>query len=262
MRSAARKKRVGNRFVLCIARRHNSQCEKCTFRTSGFSDTSELDHARWHCIIGQVPSRPAIPRDSIVSHDSVVIRPDRFASPWPPDLNPGWLTVPPEGHGGLQRFNRGERCPFIALSYAPIDRDREFGKSNGLTQSLEVKCCAVVVNKHVTHSLEAVEAARQMCLQRISHQQEIRSDNFSHRQSVPRVDRGKPVEIVKFLPVAQQRFSSRVNHSVVKRKGTGDDKNCPRLRPRDSQTSENLLERSFHTLVHRKLSHPTLQEVR
>src|SRR6266404_4790267 len=145
-----------NRFGLCSTPRHHSQREERTLRTSRFSDTSELDHGPWHRIIGHVPSRPAVPCESIASHDSVVTcieRLDPFGSPRPPDLNPGWLTVPAEWHGGFQRFNRGERCLFIALSYAPVDRDRESRKSDRLTQSLEVKRCAVVVDKHVAHGL-------------------------------------------------------------------------------------------------------------
>src|SRR5882724_7803779 len=139
MRGAVREKGGRNRFGLCIASRHNSQRDKRTLRTSRFSDTSEFDHGHWHRIIGHVPSRPAVPRDSIASRDSVVRCIERFepfGSPWAPDLNPGWLTVSPEWHGGFQRFNQGERCPFIALSYAPVDRDRESWKSDRLTQSL------------------------------------------------------------------------------------------------------------------------------
>src|ERR1700730_8133981 len=175
MRGAVRQKGGRNRFGLCIASRHHSQPEKCTLRTSRLSDTSEFDHGHWHRIIGHVSSRPAVPRDSIASLDRVVtcIEPfDPFGSPWPPDLNPGWLTVPAEWHGRFQRFNRGERCPFIALSYAPVDRDREPRKSDRLTQSLEVKRCAVVVDKHVVHGLYAQKPPCQMSLQRISHQHE------------------------------------------------------------------------------------------
>src|SRR6266481_9100935 len=98
-----------------------------------------------------------------------------------------------------------------------------------------------------------------MCLQRISHQHEICVNNFSHQQSIPNIEHRNRVKKVGFRHIAQQGFSSRLNHSFVKGKETRDDKNFPRLWPRDSQTSENLLERPFHTVVVRKLSYPTLQ---
>src|SRR6266446_3002329 len=101
-----------------------------------------------------------------------------------------------------------------------------------------------------------------MSLQWISRQHEICVNNFSHQQSIPNVEHRNNVEKVGFRHIAQQDFSSRLNHSFVKGGGTRYDKNFPRLWPRDSQTSENLLERLFHTVVVRNLSHPALEEVR